>query len=959
MSNNDSTRADLDDETDQKGFGEVTREVSQVFHSADPNATPNSPSFFDQTGIHENHFELNASVQIFNVENLPMQFGNYRLLKLLGEGGAGMVFLAEAKSENPERKEPISVAVKLIRPAMMNSEQATLRFVKEARLQSEVINSYVPHVIEYGCHEGLYFIVSEFVEGTPLNQLTDRLKTMPVKLSLRIISDVLAALSAMHEAGVIHRDVKPGNVIADQFKIAKLTDFGLARHIDQSESMAMTRQQAVLGTPLYMAPEQQSESRSVDERADIYSIGVTLYEMLTGKLPVEGESALELAEKHRIERPHPPKSVRTQISQAVSDVVMKALEKSPDMRYQDAAEMQGDIQRLLEDRPTSIRLYPETPDTNDPGIKRYEFSWTLAATTKDLWPLVADTDRFNRAIGLPAPTYSYEHKSTRRKIFAEAKFNGMKVRWREHPFQWIQGRAMSVLREFEEGPFEWVTSTVKLSPLIDGKTHLEHLFQVKPRGLMGKLVTPFQFNVMTKRSLDKVYRRLERIANDRSCGFACDVSFAKPPKLTSDQQNRLNKRIDKLASSVGSAAIAEEFGQLLRVVADPFAVRIRPIPLATKLDCSVEESMRLCLASVEIGLLNLAWDVICPVCRTAATDVTSLQKIASHSKCQVCDIEFEVDFAKSVELIFGVHPEIRSVQRKTYCIGGPFHAPHVLAQNRLLSQQSVDVGADLNTGVYSVCGPQFDRQPEIVVSDKALATRVEIAIGEKWDTRDQHSPRMMPGAACVHIKNEFESEILVRLEQRSDSEDAVTAAVASQNELFQQLFPHEFERANQLVEVARVYLLGIRYGGADGLADQIGDIKVQDLWKELQTALGVDAKMCQLVEESYAMTVVSFDRLEDLLKALQRVRYLDEGGFDLPLNECSYAINCGSVMVGAKNQRRATFGKTVRKNQRLLNFLEPGVFATTDEVWQSIKQQEDVYEVKAIADGLVTFTLTQ
>ena len=516
--------------------------------------TPHSPSFFQTEVGEKSGFAYNTQ-SFFNLSELPLEFAGYTLLKKIGEGGAGIVFLAQPSPENVSAHGHKTVALKMMRPETLGRGRAVQRFEKESRLHSEIESPFVTKHLEFGSDRGVFYISSEFVEGYSLDKIIGRFSKLPAEESLRIIVDLLKALAAMHLGGLIHRDVKPANIIANfqtelavgkdgspeddsdlgAFVIAKLTDFGLARHVEQSESLAMTRQKTMLGTPLYMAPEQHSESRAVDARADVYSVGVTLYQMLSGLTPFEAEDTAELAELHRVEHPLALTSLRPGISEAINGLVMKALEKDPNLRYQHAYEMLADVERILNNQPIALKMHSETPDAFHPDVKRYAFEWTLNSTAKQLWPLVADTDRFNRAIGLPAANFNYDHSDGQLNIFANAKFNGMNVSWLEHPFEWICERKMSILREFDSGPFEWVTSNVELHPLAGQKTRLIHRFEVKPRGIFGKLLTPLQFGVLTKRSLNRVYARLEKIANDSSCGYACDVSFGKNPRLSKIQ----------------------------------------------------------------------------------------------------------------------------------------------------------------------------------------------------------------------------------------------------------------------------------------------------------------------------------------------------------------------------------------------------------------------------------------
>ncbi|MFK7769076.1 MAG: protein kinase [Mariniblastus sp.] len=919
MSSNNETRGDDQVDRPFENWDEQTQCSSP---------TPQSPSFFDQTNAIDDGVELAASAKVFDVKNLPIEFARYTLIELVGEGGAGLVFKAKPDPGHEVAKGHNVVAVKLIRPEIMASPKAAKRFEKESRLHAEVDSPYVTKHLEFGCEQGVHFIASEFVAGVGLDEIIEQLETLPVENSLRIATDLLQALTALHENDVIHRDVKPGNVIAslrgfelstekpsiEDYEIGKLTDFGLARHIEQSESLAMTRQQTLLGTPLYMAPEQYYESRSVDARADIYSVGVTLYQMLAGCPPFEADEAMTLAEMHRVERPRPLTFVREGISEAVNSIVMKALEKEPALRYQNAFEMLADVQRVLDGTPTSLRLYPETPDASDPSVRRYKFEWNLDATTKQLWPLVSDTDRFNQAIGLPAPRFSYDHSGGERKIFAEASFNGMKVRWQEHPFQWIVEREMSVLREFDAGPFKWVTSTVELHPLAGNRTRLIHRFQVKPRGWFGKMMTPIQFNVMTKRSLNRVYNQLEKIATDTSCGYACDVAFLQPVRLNSKQNRILSRRVEELASAVSNRNLAKEFANFLGSVADPLAARIRPIPLSQKLSCSLDESLQLCLRGVEVGLLNMSWDVICPVCRIAAGNVSSLSRIKGHGNCDVCNLEFEIDFSKSVEVIFSAHPEIRLIELKTYCIGGPYHAPHVLAQNRLLANQYVDVGTAFAPGKYKICGPQLTQQPEVSILESAISSRAEFFIGASVPST---LPDLQPGASCIHVENQSDVEVLFRLEQSSERVDSLTAATASHHPLFQKLFPQEVVEPEELVDLSSVYLLAIKHLNMDALIDKVGEIQVRDYWTRLQKQFPTESADCEVVECMHDSVLVSFGVLEALLESLSSVLSAEDS-FGIPIAECCFAINSGEIMIGSQANQPVAFGKTVRATKQML-----------------------------------------
>ena len=957
-----------DDKTEVSGESDPLSDPRSSLDSSkdaknDRRPTPSSPSFFEYSVDETSPVEF-LPIESLNISRLPQRFADYTVVEKLGEGGAGLVFRAEPDEDHEPAFGHPQVALKVIRPEIVTSRKALMRFEKESRLLSEIDSPYVTRHLEFGVHRGIYFIASEFVKGFSLDSIVDQVERLPAEQTLRIIADLLEALSAMHSKGVIHRDVKPANVIAKfeqsnepalepddlgKFIIAKLTDFGLARHIDQSQSLAMTRQYATLGTPTYMAPEQRSGSDTVDARADVYSAGVTLYHLLAGNPPFLCDDQVEMAEMHRTERPMPLTFQRQDIGEAVNSIAMKALEKDPSLRYQDADEMLSDVQQVLNGRPAAIRLYPETPDASDVGVKHYDFKWTLDATPKALWPLVSDTDRFNRAIGLPAPEFRYDHSGKRLKIFAKANYNGMTLQWREHPFQWICEREMSVLREFESGPFAWVTSTVELHPLANQKTRLLHRFQVKPRGLLGKMLTPFQFAFMTRRSLNKVYARLEQMANDQSCSFGCDLPYHSPPKLNPKQWSRLTKRVDALGRALEDNHLAQRFGDFIMQVADPIAARIRPLTLPTKLNCSDQRSLQVCWSSIEAGLLNLSWDIICPVCKIASDNVSSFDQIESHAHCKVCDIEFETDLTQAVEMIFSVHPDIRTIELKTYCIGGPYHAPHVLGQNRLLPGQHVDLGVDLDEGAYEISGPQLNKNGELDVTHDAPDNRAHFIIGVD---SNPPLPPVKDGPACVQIDNQSDVELLVRLSRKVLRKDAMTAGMAQQNRLFKKLFPENIYQADSLVEVANLHLLAIHHTEADSLLEQIGDVQLRHYWNQLQQKFPVQQQRCSIEECSDELLLVSFSQLDDLLDAFNKIVAESNETSGIPISECCFAIQSGEVMTASSANQATVFGKTVRRTKKWVASLAAKQLLIPREHDQSLREIITQFEKPEDSDSL-------
>ncbi len=905
----------------------------------DPNEkyiTPQAPSMYDSDFDEDSSFVIKDHETVaISPETFVCPFGKYRLVNVIGQGGAGIVYRAE--SLDPSSGDE-SFAIKFLRPEILSSRVGIQRFRKESRLHAEIVSPYVTRHFEFGQFKGSYFIVSEFVDGVSVSDFLstkdgETPKGLPQRLSLLIVRNLLQGLSSLHQAGIVHRDVKPGNLIAVfgdpkeptevNFRHAKLTDFGLARHIEQSESLEMTRQQTILGTPLYMAPEQYSESRSVDARADIYSVGATLFHLIAGRPPLEGENVSSLADLHRIERPVALSKILPEIGDALSGLVAKALEKSPEMRYQDAADMLDDVEQILENRPISLRVYPEVPNVDDRKVKKYEFEWKLNASSSDLWPLIIDTNRFNKAIGLPLPVFTHDHSSGTRKTFATAKFNGMTVRWREHPFQWIHEREMSVLREFSSGPFEWMTSTVELAPLVGKQTRVIHKVQVKPRGLMGRLLVPFQFKVLTKRSLEKAYLRIEQLANDVN-PLACDLPFGKPIRLTQQQEQAIEDKTRILKRDPAVSEYAERIGEFVRTAADPQVARICPIPLSRKLNCETNVALNICLSAVAAGMFNLSWDVICPVCRVASETQNSLSAIKSHAQCDVCNLSFEIDFAQSVELVFSVHPSLRTIKLATYCIGGPYHAPHIIAQNQLKPGEQVDVAAALAPGPYGIRSRQLNLPLSMMVQDSALLKRVNVELGNQTPSL---IPKLSPGNICIALENKASIDLEVRIEKDSSTRESVSAAEASTLPMFQKLFPNEKIKVDELVDISSVYVLMISLIDSEQRIEQAGDLQNRADWNAIRKTLNIASMPnCQVVEAVESQIIAIFDTVENLTESLvglfrdtknnasSNSNDADDSVPDLSLY--GMVIHSGQIMTGYDPNQPGVFGKAIRETKR-------------------------------------------
>jgi ActR/RegA family two-component response regulator/tRNA A-37 threonylcarbamoyl transferase component Bud32 len=290
--------------------------------------------------------ELAARLEGHNL-GAKIRIPGINVLRLIGEGGTARVYLASREGDDGP------LVVKILRPEIVSDKNALARFMEEYSLVERIQSRHVARIYSHGDVEGDAYLVMEFFEGGDLNKRLDG-KPLPAPEALRLFRELMFALGDIHEKGILHRDLKPQNLMFRRDGSLAIVDFGIAKHID---AVDRTHAGEVLGTPRYMSPE-QVQGRALDLRTDIYSAGVLLYQMLTGRHVFEGDSAVEVALQH-LNKPPPtlPESL-----QAYQRLLDKLLEKDREARFRNADEVIGYLARKFDqDAPagpdTTLRLH--------------------------------------------------------------------------------------------------------------------------------------------------------------------------------------------------------------------------------------------------------------------------------------------------------------------------------------------------------------------------------------------------------------------------------------------------------------------------------------------------------------------------------------------------------------------------------------------------------------------------
>ncbi|MCS7167993.1 MAG: serine/threonine-protein kinase [Gemmatales bacterium] len=279
----------------------------------------------------------------------PRQFGRYELLDEIGRGGMGVVY----RAVHVELKRV--VAVKMILSGYLADAEQIRRFQQEARTAARIRHPNIVSVFDYGEAEGHHYFAMDYIAGTSLQQLIQQ-GPLPPEPAVRLVATIARAVAHLHEHGIIHRDLKPSNVLLDEHGQPHVSDFGLAKWLQESEPRTLSG--AVLGTPSYMAPEQaQGLVSAITPRTDIYSLGAILYALLTGRPPFVGENPIDIILQVLESEPPSPRQLRPEIPRDVELICLKCLEKDPARRYASAQELAEDLERVLRGESPNIAPY--------------------------------------------------------------------------------------------------------------------------------------------------------------------------------------------------------------------------------------------------------------------------------------------------------------------------------------------------------------------------------------------------------------------------------------------------------------------------------------------------------------------------------------------------------------------------------------------------------------------------
>ncbi len=384
----------------------------------------------------------------------------------------------------------------------------------------------------------------------------------------------------------------------------------------------------------------------------------------------------------------------------------------------------------------------------------YRWSWQLGHTPAELWPYIADTNRFNHNTGLPCvechPLTPEESVNARRKL--SFKRMGVTVEWTEEPFEWLEPRRSGVVRRNSRGPVDRMRVVAELEPYQDG-TRLFYQIWARPANPIGLLAIPIQIGRLTSRAFGRVFTQYDEwIEEDRRPTQEQTQSFV------SGGRHRLT---GELVNAGADPDVTEALGRAVVEGSDLDLIKMRPYALADEWALPRRTVLDAFLLSTRLGLHDVSWDVLCPLCRGAKDTTTNLAGILPQVHCETCNIDFDVDFDRSVELTFRPGSTIREVGRTEYCVAGPRVTPHVVVQQLLQPSEKRIVSPELEEGPHRIRTLRLARGRYLDVKDEGPSSVDVDATPSGWG-REAVAIGLTP---TLSLRNDTDEEQLFVLER--------------------------------------------------------------------------------------------------------------------------------------------------------------------------------------------------
>jgi class 3 adenylate cyclase len=547
----------------------------------------------------------------------------------------------------------------------------------------------------------------------------------------------------------------------------------------------------------------------------------------------------------------------------------------------------------------------------------YVWEYDFHHPPEQVWSFVADTNRFNMLVGLPAVEFLADEDEINLNNRRRLRFTrlGQQIEWEEEPFEWVRPSRYGVVRRYLRGPVAEMRVQVTLTPR-DG-THLVYELTARPRNLLGRLAIPAQIGVISKRQFKRAFELYNRSQNYEESSL---VHTQEIFNFTPEAEARIERTRGELTARKIDAKFIERLIETVKRADEITLARLRPRVLADEWQTDRRATLELCLYATRAGLLELRWELLCPLCRGANESHETLGEVNSQVHCDSCRIDYTIDFDRSVEITFRPNPAIRKIELQQFCTGGPEVTPHIIAQQLLRAGERRTLNMQLETGSYRIRSPQMAADTFLTIEESGTKEATFAAEDNRWTT----SESVISTSPIVTLINETASEQLFIFERTRWSDRATTASEVTSLQIFRDLFSREALRPGEQIRVGQITILftdlrdSTRYYREAGDAPAFG--KVMTHFDVLRACIAEhDGAIIKTIGDA---VMAVFQNPAQSLSAVIAAQERLAAAREAPPLKLKAGIHTGACIAVTLNDRLDYFGSTVNFAARLVGVSE-------------------------------------
>jgi class 3 adenylate cyclase len=553
----------------------------------------------------------------------------------------------------------------------------------------------------------------------------------------------------------------------------------------------------------------------------------------------------------------------------------------------------------------------------------FDWYWDLQSSPQAIWPFAADTNRFNRDTGQPEIQMLDNVKGVKH---VRMKLPVIRVEWEEEPFEWTYPYSFGILRTYGKGPIDEMRVQANFDPGAEGGTRVRYQTWIKTDNILARLAIPFVIGVIAKNRFERAFRIYDRLANKRGSV----IEITRPRGLSSGGRARfksLSETVIRQGTDPSLVARLEDF--LDR--ADELSVqRIRPYALADRWEVSRRAVLEMFLRATRAGILDMAWDLLCPSCRGTTEGHTNLGDVRGQSHCDTCQIDFTVNFDHNIEVVFKPNPSVRRVEfDAAFCVGSPQLQPHVVMSQSIAALHSLPVAMQLEPGRYTLRASNLAGSISLL-ADADGQSKEDIRVTSFGWPPEQGHVSLQP---TLNLINATDADQTFQLERTAWSDQASTAADVTALQVFRDLFASEVVRPGEEISIGSVTLMFTDLRDSTRLYRKIGDAsafgRVREHFDVLEQAVASEGGA--IVKTMGDSVMATFRNPIAALRAVWNAQAkISERGE--PMLWLKVGMHKGPCIVVNLNDRLDYFGSTVNITARLPDFSQGGELVFTEEI---------------------------